>query len=80
MTGYGSLALLGGIATSLLGLIWYANRAGRDAEAVRHDATDIAQANQAARTTQAIAQAGASSPRDVTDLITELRAGKEGQL
>lgn len=80
MTGYGPLALLGGITAALLGLIWYANRAGRNAETVRQDASAVAQANQTARTTMAIAQAGADSPRDVADQITALQQGREGEL
>lgn len=80
MTGYSTLALLGGIVTSLLGLIWYANRAGRNEEAVHHDAVAIATANQTARTAQAIAQAEADSPRDVSDQIAALQQGREGAL
>lgn len=63
----------------IIGLIWYANRAGRNAARVRSEQQNMAEANIQNAALSRMNQAASTAPLTDDELLEKLRTGKEGQ-
>ncbi|QHI95517.1 hypothetical protein GT348_03860 [Aristophania vespae] len=70
------LAILSLIIGSLGGLIWYANRSGRNAAQLKADDEALSLAQQTIRVVQNMAQAEADKPNTAEELINRLNNKK----
>lgn len=74
---------LGGVTLAalsfIIGLIWYANRAGRNAARVLSEQQNVTEANAQNAAMARMNRAASTAPQTDDELMAKLRDGKEGQ-
>ena len=75
MNGYAALGTLVVLTGGLAGLVWFAQRSGRNSANVTASNASADAANSAARKAEAMAQAQADAPHGMEEIAARLREG-----